>query len=234
MHKLLTAAALVVLLSACGEPEPTVVAPDDASLSFDNDGERILYALGVALGENVSEFELSDEEYAFVAAGLRDAALGADHQVDMDVFGPQIQAFVTDRVGASRRAAAEAERAAAATFAEQVAGEAGAERLDSGVVYVPVTEGEGETPTAADTVRVHYHGTLRDGTVFDSSIERGEPVSFPLGGVIPCWTEGVQRIRVGGKAKLLCPSDTAYGDAGVPGIPGGAALLFEVELLGIE
>ena len=83
-------------------------------------------------------------------------------------------------------------------------------------------------------MRVHYHGTLRDGTVFDSSVQRNEPISFPLNNVIPCWTEGVQKIKVGGKAKLGCPSDTAYGDAGSGQIPGGAALLFEVELLGIE
>jgi FKBP-type peptidyl-prolyl cis-trans isomerase FkpA len=81
---------------------------------------------------------------------------------------------------------------------------------------------------------VHYHGTLRDGTVFDSSVDRGEPISFPLSGVISCWTEGVQKIKVGGKSKLVCPSETAYGDQGSGSIPGGAALAFEVELLAIE
>jgi FKBP-type peptidyl-prolyl cis-trans isomerase FkpA len=101
-------------------------------------------------------------------------------------------------------------------------------------VLIPITEGTGENPTEASTVRVHYHGTLRDGTVFDSSVDRGEPISFPLSGVISCWTEGVQKIKVGGKAKLVCPSDTAYGDQGSGSIPGGAALAFEVELLGIE
>ena len=80
---------------------------------------------------------------------------------------------------------------------------------------------------------MHYHGTLRDGTVFDSSVDRGEPISFPLSGVIPCWTEGVQKMKVGGKAKLVCPSDTAYGDRGTGPIKPGAALMFEVQLLGI-
>jgi FKBP-type peptidyl-prolyl cis-trans isomerase FkpA len=102
------------------------------------------------------------------------------------------------------------------------------------VIFIPVTAGTGANPTAESTVRVHYHGTLRDGSVFDSSVQRGEPISFPLGGVIPCWTEGVQKLKVGGKAKLVCPSDTAYGDNGQGPIPGGAALMFEVELLGIE
>jgi FKBP-type peptidyl-prolyl cis-trans isomerase FkpA len=97
-----------------------------------------------------------------------------------------------------------------------------------------MAEGDGENPTASSYVTVHYHGTLRDGTVFDSSVERGTPSSFSLSGVIPCWTEAVQMIRVGGKARILCPSDTAYGDRSQPGIPGGSALLFEVELLSFE
>ena len=83
-------------------------------------------------------------------------------------------------------------------------------------------------------MKVHYHGTLRDGTVFDSSVQRGEPISFPLNGVIPCWTEGVQKMKVGGKAKLVCPSEIAYGDRGQRPIPGGATLMFEVELLQVE
>ena len=101
-------------------------------------------------------------------------------------------------------------------------------------VDIPVKEGAGANPTATSTVKVHYHGTLRDGTVFDSSVQRGQPISFPLNGVIPCWTEGVQKMKVGGKAKLVCPSDTAYGDQGSGPIPGGATLLFEVELIAIE
>ena len=105
---------------------------------------------------------------------------------------------------------------------------------DGDSVELPVVVGTGRSPTAEDTVRVHYHGTFRDGRVFDSSVDRGEPISFPLNGVISCWTEGVQKMKVGGKAKLVCPSDTAYGDAGQGPIPGGAALTFEVELLGIE
>jgi FKBP-type peptidyl-prolyl cis-trans isomerase FkpA len=112
--------------------------------------------------------------------------------------------------------------------------EPGAVRSSTGVIFIPVTAGTGASPKADSTVKVHYHGTLRDGTVFDSSVQRGEPISFPLNGVIPCWTEGVQKMKVGGKAKLVCPSETAYGDRGQGPIPGGAALMFEVQLLGIE
>jgi FKBP-type peptidyl-prolyl cis-trans isomerase len=102
----------------------------------------------------------------------------------------------------------------------------------SGAVVVPVKAGKGPSPTAANTVKVHYTGRLTNGKVFDSSVERGAPAEFPLGGVIPCWTEGLQKMKVGGKANLVCPSETAYGPKGFPPvIPPNAVLNFEVELL---
>ena len=105
----------------------------------------------------------------------------------------------------------------------------------SGLIVIPDHGGSGREPEGdSDTVRVHYHGTLRDGTVFDSSVERGEPATFPLNSVIPCWTEGVQKMKVGGKSKLICPADIAYGDRGQGPIKPGATLVFEVELLAIE
>jgi FKBP-type peptidyl-prolyl cis-trans isomerase FkpA len=109
-----------------------------------------------------------------------------------------------------------------------------AQTLPSGVSIQHLTKGNGASPKATDTVKVHYRGTLTDGTEFDSSYKRGQPISFPLNRVIPCWTEGVQKMQVGGKAKLVCPGSTAYGSRGVPGtIPPNATLNFEVELLGI-
>ncbi|MEW6679309.1 MAG: FKBP-type peptidyl-prolyl cis-trans isomerase [Pseudomonadota bacterium] len=109
------------------------------------------------------------------------------------------------------------------------------EILPSGVVVAHLKAGQGPSPTAASTVRVHYRGTLADGTEFDSSYKRKEPISFPLRGVIPCWTQGVQKMQVGGKARLTCPGNTAYGERGVPGvIPPNAKLIFDVELLAIE
>jgi FKBP-type peptidyl-prolyl cis-trans isomerase FkpA len=113
--------------------------------------------------------------------------------------------------------------------------EKGAVRTDSGLVYRMLTEGKGPSPAAGDTVRVHYRGTLTDGKEFDSSYKRGQPAVFPLNGVIKCWTEGVQKIKVGGKAKLTCPANLAYGDREVGGglIPANSVLVFEVELLGI-
>jgi FKBP-type peptidyl-prolyl cis-trans isomerase FkpA len=109
------------------------------------------------------------------------------------------------------------------------------ETLPSGVVVTHVKPGQGASPTADSTVRVHYRGTLPDGTEFDSSYKRKESISFPLRGVIPCWTQGVQKMKVGGKAKLTCPADTAYGARGVPGvIPPNTVLTFEIELLAVE
>jgi FKBP-type peptidyl-prolyl cis-trans isomerase FkpA len=112
---------------------------------------------------------------------------------------------------------------------------ANTETLPSGVVVVHVKPGQGASPTADNTVRVHYRGTLPDGTEFDSSYKRNESISFPLRGVIPCWTQGVQKMKVGGKARLTCPADTGYGARGIPGvIPPNTVLTFEVELLAIE
>ncbi|AOY94836.1 peptidylprolyl isomerase [Cupriavidus sp. USMAA2-4] len=124
---------------------------------------------------------------------------------------------------------------ASLAFAAQAATPAApVETLPSGVTIQTLVKGSGASPKATDSVKVHYRGTLPDGTEFDSSYKRGQPISFPLNRVIPCWTEGVQKMQVGGKAKLVCPPATAYGARGVPGtIPPNATLNFEVELLGI-
>ncbi len=119
-------------------------------------------------------------------------------------------------------------------LAATAAKEPGAVVTKSGLVYRAITEGKGASPGASDKVKVHYRGTLADGTEFDSSYKRNEPIDFPLNRVIPCWTEGVQMIKVGGKAKLTCPPGIAYGSRGAGGvIPPNATLQFEVELLGI-
>lgn len=225
--------ALVSLaLAACSAPDsgtPAAASSPEAS-ALPTDQDKTLYALGLAIGQNVQEFKLTAAEVAIVSQGLSDAVLGAEPKVALDVWGPRIQLLAQERMAAG----ATAEKAASEAWVTEQAGQAGAERSASGVVFIQMTEGTGENPTATSTVRVHYHGTLRDGSVFDSSVDRGEPISFPLNGVIPCWTEGVQKIKVGGKAKLVCPADTAYGDQGSGSIPGGAALAFEVELLAIE
>jgi FKBP-type peptidyl-prolyl cis-trans isomerase FkpA len=203
-------------------------ATDAQTLTTEQD--KTLYALGLAIGNNIKEFNLTPAELALVTSGMTDVVQGKQAKVDMQEYASKLQAFAQQRAAA----AATAEKQASGAFLEKMSKETGAVRSSSGVIYIPVTAGTGPSPTADKTVRVHYHGTLRDGTVFDSSVQRGEPISFPLNGVIPCWTEGVQKMKVGGKAKLVCPSDTAYGDQGQGPIPGGAALVFEVQLLGIE
>jgi len=119
-------------------------------------------------------------------------------------------------------------------YLESAAAEPGAQKTASGLVYRELKPGTGASPKATDTVRVHYRGTLTDGTEFDSSYKRNEPAEFPLNAVIPAWTEGVQKMKIGGKAQLVCPAHIAYGARGAPPvIPGGATLVFEIELLGI-
>ena len=234
MYKLSAIAIPAALLLACGQPESVVISEEDTESDFASEDERTLYALGIAVGENVAEsvsvFSLSDAERALMLEGLRDAVYTETYRVDMDIYGPLINELADRRIAA----AAETEQAAAEGFADSIAAEEGAERMASGLIYVPVTPADGAMPEATDTVRVHYHGTLRDGTVFDSSRERGMPAEFGLNQVIACWTEGLQLMQVGETAQLLCPSNIAYGPAGrPPTIPGGAALLFEVELLEI-
>ena len=218
--------SLLVVLGVLAVAAPARAAGPEPK----TDDEKTLYALGLALARNVGPFNLTEKELDFVKAGLTDGVLNRKPQADIETFGPKIQALAQARASAG----AEAEKKASAGFLEKAAAEKGAVKLPSGVIYSEIKPGTGDPPKATDTVKVHYQGTLTDGTVFDSSIKRGEPATFPLNGVIKCWTEGLQKIKVGGKSRLVCPSDIAYGDRGSPPtIKPGATLVFEVELLEI-
>jgi FKBP-type peptidyl-prolyl cis-trans isomerase FkpA len=194
--------------------------------------QKTLYALGVWLSNRVAPLNLSAADLEFVKAGLIDGVLGHDKKVDLQVYGPKI-----DDMAKSRAASvATNEKKVGQAFADKAAAEKGAVKKPSGLVYTEIKAGTGESPKATDKVKVHYRGTLIDGTTeFDSSYKRNAPVDFSLNQVIPCWTEGLQLMKVGGKGKLICPSDIAYGDAGRgnSGIKPGATLVFEVELLEI-
>jgi FKBP-type peptidyl-prolyl cis-trans isomerase FkpA len=121
------------------------------------------------------------------------------------------------------------------SFLDKAAKEPGAVKTPSGLIYTEVEPGSGVSPKATDTVKVHYRGTLKDGTEFDSSYKRDEPAELPLSNVIPCWTEGLQRMKPGGKARLVCPANIAYGPEGRPPvIPGGATLIFEIALISVN
>lgn len=194
------------------------------------DEQKTFYALGLALSRSLGSFSLSEAELELVKAGLADGVLQRDPQVDIQTFLPKLQELQRSRVAAQ---AAEEQKAGEA-FQTKAAAEKGTTKTASGIIFTTLAAGDGATPKADDMVKVHYHGTLIDGTVFDSSVERGEPASFKLNAVIPCWTEGVQQMKVGGKSRLVCPAALAYGDRGAPPrIKPGATLVFEVQLLEI-
>jgi FKBP-type peptidyl-prolyl cis-trans isomerase FkpA len=192
------------------------------------DEEKTVYALGLSMYRSLGQFDLSAEELTILKKALTDAAAGKP-AIELDTWGPKIQALASAR---SARVA-EKQKAMSAAFLSKALSEPGAQKTESGMVYRELRPGTGASPKATDSVKVNYRGTLVDGTEFDSSYKRGEPAQFPLNGVIKCWTEGVQKMKIGGKSQLVCPADLAYGDGGRPGIPGGATLIFEIELLQI-
>jgi FKBP-type peptidyl-prolyl cis-trans isomerase FkpA len=193
------------------------------------DDEKTIYALGLSVYNSLGQFDLSPAELEIIKRAISDAA-AKKPAVELDAWGPKIQGFAQTR--GSRVAGRE--KGAAGAYLAKAAAETGAVKTDSGLIYREMRAGTGESPKATDTVKVNYRGTLVNGTEFDSSYKRNEPAEFPLNGVIPCWTEGVQRMKPGGKSQLVCPSDLAYGDQGRPSIPGGATLIFEIELLEVQ
>jgi len=219
------AASAALVLAACGAQAP----PPEPKL--DTDDAKVIYALGLMIAQRIEGFGLSEPELAIFASGVQDGVLKREKKLDPAALDAKIQAFANAR----RTAAAEKEKTDSAAYLAQMAGEPGATTAPTGYVMRTLTEGAGASPGPNDTVKVHYHGLLRDGTVFDSSVDRGTPAEFPLGRVIPCWTQSLQVMKVGGKYKLTCPSDIAYGDRGsLPAIKPGATLTFEVELLEIK
>ena len=211
--------------SPAPSPAPSPAAsPDSSGMTED---EKTLYALGVMLGRNLPNFNLTAAEMETVHKGILDMANGRTPQVDMNAYMPKVQALSRARATAK----AEAEKARSQPFLDAAAKEPGAVTTPTGLIFRSLKPGTGASPAATDMVKVHYHGTSIDGKVFDSSVERGQPAEFPLSGVIPCWTEGIQKMKVGEKAKLVCPSSIGYGDQGrPPQIPPGATMIFEVEL----
>ncbi|MCM2255274.1 MAG: FKBP-type peptidyl-prolyl cis-trans isomerase [Vicinamibacteria bacterium] len=223
--------ALVLAVAACQQkPAEPAAAPQVSPLQTDD--QKTLYTVGQMLGRNLAPFKLTPEELQIVKLGVDDAVAGKPPAVPIEQYGPRIQQMLQARSAAS----AVDNKAKGAEFAKAAAAEAGARTLPSGVVIRTLTPGTGAKPSGPGaTVKVHYRGTLTDGKEFDSSIARGEPVEFPLAGVVPCWTQGVAEMQVGEKARLVCPSDTAYRDEGrPPTIPPGATLVFEIELLAVK
>jgi FKBP-type peptidyl-prolyl cis-trans isomerase FkpA len=217
------AAALLVALALA----PAARAAD---VKLDTEDQKTLYALGLALSRNLAAFNLTPAELQDIEAGMNDGLFSKEKKVDVDQYMPKIQALQQARA----KAAADTEKKAAQPFLDKMAAEKGAKKTPSGAIYIEEKAGTGDQAKPTDKVKVNYTGKLMDGTVFDSSVERGQPATFPLNQVIKCWTEGVSMMKAGGKAKLVCPSDIAYGDRGAPPkIKPGSTLVFDVELLEI-
>ena len=220
--------------------EPAAPAPAAAPAAAEAPkytDEQVFEAFGYLVGQriNLAELGVSDAEKAAVLKGLSAAFSGEKGKFSPETFGPEIQRVLGGRQQAAQAKASEKAKGEAAAYFEELKKNPAVKSTASGLYYEIVAEGSGPKPKATDTVKVHYTGKLVDGTKFDSSVDRGEPAEFPLNGVIPGWTEGLQLIGVGGKAKLYIPSNLGYGDQGAGDkIPPGATLVFDVELLEIK
>lgn len=215
---------MILLAAGCLTTFVTRAAP------LQTEEQKTLYAIGLALSQNVTPFELTPAELVYVQQGLADGALNKPAQVEVQQYMQRIQELQQSRA----QIAGQRESQAGDAYLAKAAQAKGATKTASGIVIQTLRAGTGPSPKASDQVKVHYHGTLINGKVFDSSVQRGEPATFPLSGVIPCWTEGLQLMKVGGKSRLICPAKLAYGDRGAPpNIKPGSTLVFEVELLEI-
>ena len=210
-------------LGACQQKKTTTTVKP----STEND--KIFFAMGNMMGSRLKRLELNDQEINMIQQGLRASVKGEEFK-ELTSYRRKIQGLVRKRMQkASVKVKEEGDK-----FVKDFMGKGG-KSTASGIGYKVLKAGSGKRPSPTDTVEVHYHGTLINGTVFDSSVQRKKKVSFPLNRVIKCWTEGMQLIGVGGKIKLVCPSKLAYGDHGAPPkIPGGATLVFEVELFSVK
>jgi FKBP-type peptidyl-prolyl cis-trans isomerase len=194
------------------------------------DEEKAFYSIGASIASQLEMAKpIGENELDILLQGVRDAVRGRTLAVEQKEGASLVRKLLQER----KARASKLESAAAADFLAAEGKKKGARTTESGLVYTEIRAGNGAHPSATDKVRVHYHGTLRDGTVFDSSVERGKPAEFPLNRVIACWTEGVAMMKEGGKSLLVCPAEIAYGDRGAGRILPGAALSFEVELIEI-
>lgn len=208
----------------------TAVNAEADGPTLDTEQQKTLYALGLTINRSLSPFNLSPSELELVEAGLADGGLHKTPKVDLETYGPKIKQLQEARAAI----VAAAEKKTSESFLDQAAREPGAMKTASGLIVIPITPGTGTVPQPADTVTVNYEGRLIDGTVFDSSAQRGGPATVPLNRVIKCWAEALPLVKVGSKSRIVCPADLAYGDQGWPPLnKPGATLVFEVELLGI-
>jgi FKBP-type peptidyl-prolyl cis-trans isomerase len=222
-------ASTVLLLAGCGEKKAAMPGQGLESVE-----QRASYVVGYSIGQNLKQQPgLTVDQKAF-ATGVEDALAGAKVRVDEKLLEAAMQEM-QKRAQTQMEATAKTNLQAASDYLAKNKSRSGVKTTTSGLQYEVMKKGfGGAKPKATSKVRVHYHGTLIDGTVFDSSVERGQPVEFPLNGVIPGWTEGLQLMSAGDKFKFHIPPALGYGQRGNPRIPPNSALVFEVELLAIN
>jgi FKBP-type peptidyl-prolyl cis-trans isomerase FkpA len=222
MISLLAVGISATACSTSGGSRPLVTFADSAS-----------YAVGQGLGQSIKDRHV-EIEADIAMQGLQDALEGREPQLALEEIGPLMQRLSREGMAKWNEEQGLRNEVEGEAYLAENAGRDGVQVTESGIQYEVITEGTGAKPTATDQVTVHYVGTMIDGSVFDSSRERGEPATFSLDGVIPGWTEGLQLMSVGSTYRLVIPADLAYGEAGNPRLGPNATLIFEVELLGIE
>lgn len=231
-HAILTASFLAV------SPLWSAPAPKAAPGGLETEDQKILYMVGIILGQRTAGLDLTPAEFNSVALGFKDVALGQKLKVAPGEYGPKVNTWAAARQAAKEeknKAVAAARMKKEKPFLEKAAKEKGAKAFPSGLIYTELKPGTGGSPSPSDTVKAAYVGALSDGKVFDSSSAHGGPVEFSIapGAVVPCWSEGIPKMKVGGKAKLVCPAEIGYQSQEKPGIPPGSTLVFEVELVEI-
>jgi FKBP-type peptidyl-prolyl cis-trans isomerase len=240
MRALAAAVALTLAAGAAAQekaaPKPqekVAPKPQEKVAPKPQDDSRTLYGVGLAIARSLDAFALTPAELEQVLKGVRDGVAGKPKMaLDAQLQG-SIGELARSRAAKAAEKSSARERELGAPYLAKMAKDPKARKTASGAVVIPQKEGTGPSPKATDKVKVHYTGTLVNGTVFDSSQGRG-PTEFRLDQVVKCWTEAVQTMKVGGKAKVVCPAELAYGERGSPPvIPGGAVLTFDVELLEI-
>ncbi|MBM4128231.1 MAG: FKBP-type peptidyl-prolyl cis-trans isomerase [Nitrospira sp.] len=202
--------------ASAGAPEPTT------------DEQKIFYSMGLTISRSIESFGLNESDLELVKSGISDGVLKKTPKVDLQTYGPKIQELQQTRASV----VAEGEKKLGSAFLTKASLEPGSKKTESGALITTIKEGKGASPTRADTVKLRYHGTLIDGTVFDSTLKQKAPATLIVSEMSKCWTEGILQMKAGGKSRLICPSSLAYRDKGLaPLIKPGATLVFDIELV---